>query len=216
MGERRRKALLQGWAAGYAVRRAGKKLPVSLSAAPNDVAGKLAQNKDVAYLSYKLATIKTDVELELTCEQRRCNSRLPDDELLGLFKKYEFKRWTADVESGKWLQARSAKTGGQTTETVVIDESPANRQRRFSYENYVTILDDVTLESWIEKLKKRQFFAFDTETDSLDNIAANFGGSLVAIERRLPRMYLSRMIICALGSNLPPACSGTAEAAAGR
>ncbi|VDZ96922.1 DNA polymerase I [Salmonella enterica subsp. enterica] len=33
------------------------------------MAGKLAQNKDVAYLSYKLATIKTDVELELTCEQ---------------------------------------------------------------------------------------------------------------------------------------------------
>lgn len=50
------------------------------------MAAKLAQNKDVAYLSYKLATIKTDVELELTCEQLEVQQPIAD-ELLGLFKK---------------------------------------------------------------------------------------------------------------------------------
>ncbi len=53
---------------------------------------------------------------------------------------------------------------------------PANRQRRSLMKGYVTILDDVTLESWIEKLKKSASFAFDTETGSLDNIAANTVG----------------------------------------
>ena len=69
------------------------------------MAGKLADNKEVAYLSYQLATIKTDVELELTCEQLEVQEPAAD-ELLGLFRKYEFKRWTADVEAGKWLQAK--------------------------------------------------------------------------------------------------------------
>ncbi len=36
---------------------------------------------------------------------------------------------------------------------------------------------DVTLESWIEKLKKAPVFAFRHETDGLDNIAANTVGS---------------------------------------
>lgn len=56
-------------------------------------------------ISYQLATIKTDVELELTCEQLEVQPPAAE-ELLGLFKKYEFKRWTADVEAGKWLQAK--------------------------------------------------------------------------------------------------------------
>ncbi|MYL96078.1 hypothetical protein GTI95_27620, partial [Citrobacter werkmanii] len=33
-----------------------------------------------------------------------------------------------------------------------------------------------TLEEWIAKLKKAPVFAFDTETDSLDNISANLVG----------------------------------------
>ncbi|MBZ4261511.1 hypothetical protein LAN14_23485, partial [Mycobacterium tuberculosis] len=65
-------------------------------------------NKDVAYLSYQLATIKTDVELELTCEELEVQPPAADD-LLALFRQYEFKRWTPDVEAGKWLQAKGGK-----------------------------------------------------------------------------------------------------------
>lgn len=49
------------------------------------MAAKLEQNKEVAYLSYQLATIKTDVELELTCEQLEVQQPAAE-ELLGLFK----------------------------------------------------------------------------------------------------------------------------------
>lgn len=74
------------------------------------MAGKLADNKEVAYLSYQLATIKTDVELELTCDQLEVQEPAAE-ELLGLFRKYEFKRWTTDVEAGKWLQAKGQSCG---------------------------------------------------------------------------------------------------------
>lgn len=51
-----------------------------------------------------------------------------------------------------------------------------------SADHYVTILDEETLLAWIEKLKKAPLFAFDTETDSLDNISANMVGLSFAIE----------------------------------
>lgn len=49
------------------------------------MAAKLEQNKEVAYLSYQLATIKTDVELELGCEDLLVAQPVAD-ELLTLFK----------------------------------------------------------------------------------------------------------------------------------
>lgn len=69
-------------------------------------------------ISYQLATIKTDVELELTCEQLEVQPPAAE-ELLGLFKKYEFKRWTADVEAGKWLQAKGAKPAARPQKPVL-------------------------------------------------------------------------------------------------
>jgi DNA polymerase-1 len=146
------------------------------------MAAKLEQNKDLAYLSYKLATIKTDVELELTCEQLEVQQPAAEV-LLDLFKKYEFKRWIVDVEAGKWLQAKGAKPAAKPQETLVVEadveDVPA---AQLSADNYVTILDEAVLQEWIEKLKKAPLFAFDTETDSLDNVSANLVGLSFATE----------------------------------
>ncbi|OZH78305.1 DNA polymerase I [Salmonella enterica subsp. enterica serovar Heidelberg] len=122
VGEKTAQALLQGLGGLDTLYAEPEKIAGLTFRGAKTMAGKLAQNKDVAYLSYKLATIKTDVELELTCEQLEVQQPIAD-ELLGLFKKYEFKRWTADVESGKWLQAKGAKPAAKPQETVVIDES---------------------------------------------------------------------------------------------
>ncbi len=145
------------------------------------MAAKLAEHKEVAYLSYQLATIKTDVELELTCD--RLEVKQPGvDVLVDLFKKYEFKRWTADVEAGKWLQAKGAKPAAKVQETIVINEEPDEPATVLSYDNYVTILDEKTLTEWIRRLEKAPFFAFDTETDSLDNHNARLVGFSFATE----------------------------------
>lgn len=58
----------------------------------------------------------------------------------------------------------------------VADEAPEVTATVISYDNYVTILDEETLKAWIAKLEKAPVFAFDTETDSLDNISANLVG----------------------------------------
>ena len=145
------------------------------------MAAKLEQNKEVAYLSYQLATIKTDVELELTCEQLEVQQPAADA-LLNLFKKYDFKRWITDLEGGKWLQAKGAKPASKPQETVVVEAEADVPVAVLSFDNYVTILDEAVLNEWIAKLKKAAVFAFDTETDSLDNISANLVGLSFAIE----------------------------------
>ena len=145
------------------------------------MAAKLAEHKEVAYLSYQLATIKTDVELELTCDQLEVKQPVVDV-LVDLFKKYEFKRWTADVEAGKWLQAKGAKPAAKPLETIVINEEPDEPVAALSYDNYVTILDEKTLTEWIARLEKTPVFAFDTETDSLDNHSARLVGISFATE----------------------------------
>ncbi|WP_333890933.1 DNA polymerase I [Atlantibacter subterraneus] len=145
------------------------------------MAAKLADHKEVAYLSYQLATIKTDVELELTCDQLEVKQPTVDV-LVDLFKKYEFKRWTADVEAGKWLQAKGAKPAAKPLETIVINEEPDEPAVALSYDSYVTILDEKTLTEWITRLEKAPVFAFDTETDSLDNHSARLVGFSFATE----------------------------------
>lgn len=147
------------------------------------MAPKLEQHKEVAYLSYQLATIKTDVELELTCEQLAVAE--PDvDELHHLFSRYEFRRWLSDVESGTWLQGK--KNNQPTQKVAVAAKESADKDKEesgatLSSEGYVTILDENTLQQWVERIKKAGIFAFDTETDGLDTLTANLIGMSFAV-----------------------------------
>ncbi|MDZ4034196.1 DNA polymerase I [Kluyvera ascorbata] len=184
VGEKTAQALLQGLGGLDTLYGEPEKIAGLTFRGAKTMAAKLEQNKELAYLSYKLATIKTDVELELGCEQLIV-AEPAADELLTLFKKYEFKRWITDVESGTWMQAKGSKPAvkpaGKAADVeieVEVEETAAT----LSSENYVTILDEATLVSWIEKLKKAPLFAFDTETDSLDNISANMVGLSFATE----------------------------------
>ena len=184
VGEKTAQALLQGLGGLDTLYGEPEKIAGLTFRGAKTMAAKLEQNKDLAYLSYKLATIKTDVELELGCEQLTVAAPAAD-ELLTLFKKYEFKRWITDVESGTWMQAKGSKPAAKPAGKAIVAEVEVEVEETaatLSSENYVTILDEATLVSWIEKLKKAPLFAFDTETDSLDNISANMVGLSFAIE----------------------------------
>ena len=184
VGEKTAQALLQGLGGLDALYGEPEKIAGLTFRGAKTMAAKLEQNKELAYLSYKLATIKTDVELELGCEQLTVAAPAAD-ELLTLFKKYEFKRWITDVESGTWMQAKGSKPAAKPAGKAIVAEVEVEVEETaatLSSENYVTILDEATLVSWIEKLKKAPLFAFDTETDSLDNISANMVGLSFAIE----------------------------------
>lgn len=181
VGEKTAQALLQGLGGLDTLYANPEKIAELSFRGAKTMAAKLEQSKELAYLSYKLATIKTDVELELGCEQLEVQQPAAE-ELLGLFKQYEFKRWITDVENGKWMQAKGAKPATLPQKTIEIEAEPEEPVSQLSYDNYVTILDEKVLVEWIERLKKAPLFAFDTETDSLDNISANLVGLSFATE----------------------------------
>ncbi|MEL5238556.1 DNA polymerase I [Serratia bockelmannii] len=183
VGEKTAQALLQGIGGLDALYGNLENIATLSFRGAKTMAAKLEQNKEVAYLSYKLATIKTDVELDLTCAELTVSA--PDvDTLQQLFKQYEFKRWLADVEAGVWLENKKgagAKAAGAAKSAIAAETPKALAEAKLSQDGYVTILDETTFTDWLARLKKADVFAFDTETDGLDTLTANLIGLSFAI-----------------------------------
>ncbi|WP_164040042.1 DNA polymerase I [Serratia marcescens] len=183
VGEKTAQALLQGIGGLDALYGNLENIATLSFRGAKTMAAKLEQNKEVAYLSYKLATIKTDVELDLTCADLTVSA--PDvDTLQQLFKQYEFKRWLADVEAGVWLENKKgagAKAAGGAKPAATAEAPKALAEAKLSQDGYVTILDEATFTDWLARLKKADVFAFDTETDGLDTLTANLIGLSFAI-----------------------------------
>ncbi|MGR5207082.1 DNA polymerase I [Vibrio sp. PNB23_22_7] len=145
------------------------------------MAKKLVDNKDNAMLSYELATIKLDVELEETPESL-LKAEPSKDELIKLYGQLTFKSWLNELleggngvveadESAGAVRSSSASKTDMDTSAVKIDRS-----------QYETILDEASFNVWLDKLKAAELFAFDTETDSLDYMVANLVGLSFAID----------------------------------
>lgn len=179
VGEKTAQALLQGLGSMQTIYDNLDKVADLGFRGAKTMATKLEQNRDVAFLSYQLATIKTDVELALPCEELTVTE--PNVEALQtLFSRYEFKRWLSDLQDGKWLQGKKSNTQAQkalSDEPVAVPETSSV----LPTENYVTILDQDLFDSWLEKLKNSEVFAFDLETDALDTLSANIVGISFAI-----------------------------------
>ncbi len=179
VGEKTAQALLQGLGGMQSVYDNLDKVPELSFRGAKTMAAKLEQNRDVAFLSYQLATIKTDVELELSCSELTVAE--PDVAALqALFSRYEFKRWLADLQDGKWLQGKKSNLKAQQ---ALPGEAPVKPEATsvLASDGYVTILDQATLDEWLEKLKQSDLFAFDLETDSLDTLSANIVGIALAV-----------------------------------
>lgn len=148
---------------------------------------KLLAEKEMADLSYRLATIKTDVDLDITPEQLTLGES-NNDQLTEYFGRYEFKRWLNEVMNGadsitnnneqptkiNHYQATPALAQDNSEEalpTIQIDRS-----------RYETLLTEADLNRWVDKLKQAKLFALDTETDNLDYMAANLVGISFALE----------------------------------
>ncbi|WGK57219.1 DNA polymerase I [Pantoea sp. SS70] len=176
VGEKTAQALLQGLGGMQSIYDNLDKVADLSFRGAKTMAAKLEQNRDVAFLSYQLATIKTDVELDLTCDQLVVNE--PNVEALKtLFSRYEFKRWITDLQDGSWLQ-QGKKSNAQAKKPQLSEPAApaAEATSVLSADGYVTILDVATFAAWLKKLKSAELFAFDLETDSLDTLSANIVG----------------------------------------
>ncbi|WP_038909855.1 DNA polymerase I [Dickeya dadantii] len=181
VGEKTAQALLQGLGGLDTLYADLDKIASLTFRGAKTMVAKLEQNKELAYLSYQLATIKTDVELELGCEQLTVNE--PDvAELHELFTRYEFKRWLADVEDGKWLQGGRKSQPAVPFVKATVEATPKEAASVLSQDGYVTILDEKVLLDWLERIKTAALFSFDTETDGLDTLTANLVGVSLAIK----------------------------------
>ncbi|WP_455820589.1 DNA polymerase I [Pseudomonas cerasi] len=176
VGEKTAQALLQGLGGVKDIYANLDKVATLTFRGAKTMAAKLEQNKEMALLSYQLATIKTDVELELTCDQLTVEEPA-GEELLGLFKHYEFKRWIVDLEEGTWLQGNKSRPAGAKGKVdATVEPDTVEVGSVLSFDGYVTILDEATFDNWLTKLQQSELFAFDLETDSLDTLSANIIG----------------------------------------
>ncbi|KKN10514.1 hypothetical protein LCGC14_1035780 [marine sediment metagenome] len=129
---------------------------------------KLAENKELADLSYLLATIKCDVELDIRIEDIK-NQPQDDAALLELFTKLDFRSWINELKSN------NHKAG------VALD-STASAVERVIEQHYDTILTEEKWQLWLDKLTTAELFAFDTETTSLDYLDARIVGVSFAVK----------------------------------
>lgn len=145
------------------------------------IAAKLEQNRDMAFLSYRLATIKTDVSINKSYLQMKVQE--PDAKaLVLLFQRYEFKRWLNDLESGKWLIVDKNITLSLSSCTIlhnVPDDRPPIQA--MLKDRYQVIYDMITLDQWIAEIRRVKIFAFNIITD-LDTPTANFIGICFSVK----------------------------------
>ncbi|MFZ5390979.1 MAG: DNA polymerase I [Patescibacteria group bacterium] len=115
----------------------------------------LKQGRAEAYLSKDLSTIVSQAPIELKMEDCRLKS-FNSDQLVGLFQDLGFKSLLSRLpELAVVLKLVLTSSQGQNLSAVPEGAS------------YQIITDESGLQKLVSKLKKQKFFAFDTETDSL-------------------------------------------------
>ncbi|PJI48099.1 MAG: DNA polymerase I [Pseudomonas sp.] len=169
VGEKTALGLLTGVGGGLDVLYASlNKVPELPIRGAKGLPAKLEEHKDMAYLSYKLATIKCDVELNIEIDALHPGE--PDREALAeLYRTLEFKTGLDD------LQRQAAKAG---TPQLALEEAPAATAEKL----YETVLEQPQFDAWLKKLEAAELIAFDTETTSLDPQQAQVVGVSFAVK----------------------------------
>lgn len=126
---------------------------------------KLLASQEMAELSYVLATIKTDCELEL--DESDLRSSAPDHErLIELYRDLEFKSWLDELLSPR----------------LFVDSAPEVAVASTPELKSVTITEQRVFDEWLSRLESASLFAFDTETTSLNYMQAEIVGVSFAVE----------------------------------
>ena len=126
---------------------------------------RLAEHRESAELSYRLATIKTDCELELSTDDLL--AKAPDSAALTYwYKELEFKGWLSEALTDDALDSPS--------EAAVVEPLAPPL-------DVITVLSLSQLDEWLAAIEEAPLFAFDTETTSLDYMQAEIVGVALAV-----------------------------------
>jgi DNA polymerase I len=126
---------------------------------------RLAEHRESAELSYRLATIKSDCELELSTDDLL--AKAPDSAALAYwYKELEFKGWLSEA---------------LTDDEVDSPSEPAAVEPLAPSLEVITVLSLSQLDEWLAAIEEAPLFAFDTETTSLDYMQAEIVGVALAV-----------------------------------
>lgn len=136
------------------------------------LAPKLEEHKDVAFLSKTLATIKCDVALDTPINEL-VQRNADIDALAALYDELEFKSWRNELN-------HTATTPNTETNTNAPEQNEPP-QTAIAETQYACIFTEDELDTWLDKLKASDVFAFDTETTSLNYKQARIVGVSFAV-----------------------------------
>lgn len=109
-------------------------------------------------MTKSLVTIKTDVDLPLDLKALRLQEA-DKKSLIDAFKEMEFKTWLAEL----------------------LEET--KHEKIETHKDYTIIYREDEFKTWLNDLSKAEYFAFDTETTSLDYMSAKIVGVSFAIAK---------------------------------
>jgi len=120
----------------------------------------LRDNIDQLKLSQQLATIRLDVELPITLDKLKPVDADPD-RLRDLYGRFELRTLLKQLDD--------------------VTASPEPELHDSSDSNYETVLSWPAFDAWLDKINNADLVAFDTETTSLDYMAAEIVGVSLSV-----------------------------------
>ncbi|CAN7360506.1 DNA polymerase I [Pseudomonas sp. LjRoot71] len=201
VGEKTALGLLVGVGGGLDVLYANlDKVPELPIRGAKTLPAKLAEHKDMAYLSYALATIKLDVPLNIAIDSLH-PGEMDVPALMELYAELEFKTWRdellrsnpapavkvaaaapADDLFSLAPSASAAPVVAPAADAAAIEAPAAELPAPAALGDYVCILEQAQFEQWLEKLRNAELIAFDTETTGLDAQQAQLVGLSFAVK----------------------------------
>lgn len=170
VGEKTAQALLQGIGSIDQIAANLDKVAALGFRGAKTFADKFREQEDQVRLSYQLATIKTDVELEQSLEELLLGP-IDKESLLAVYREYELRNLIKELESGGEESAGQEGAADDAAVPVAAIET-----------DYSCILEEAEFDGWLAQLQAAPLFAFDTETTSLDYMEARVVGVSFAIE----------------------------------
>ncbi len=138
-----------------------------------------------------LVTIKCDVDLSRELPNGFDDLKYQTEDsatLLQLFTRFNFRTWVREME-GKVGQAAKPEAPKGITSDLFAEEAPAAIPAEVSSEpaapverHYECITTPELLAKWIDKISAASITAFDTETDSLDQMQARLVGMSFSVQ----------------------------------
>jgi DNA polymerase-1 len=138
----------------------------------------LSENRNDAEISHKLVTLKCDVEIPDSQVSKDSLRFSPEVEKAQEFlRKLELNSLVSRLADDKnGFIKDTPKTTPNQSASAPISAKALAQQKKVSDPTYELVTTKEQLTAWCDRLEKCQFFAFDTETTSLDAMQAELVG----------------------------------------